>query len=79
MKKNLFIISLLIISTLFAVANWKIIVDKSECVGCSDCVKVCPVDAIQIIDGKAVIDAEKCISCEICVKTCTYNAIQKVK
>ncbi|MBT3168870.1 MAG: 4Fe-4S binding protein [Candidatus Cloacimonetes bacterium] len=79
MRRNLIVILLVIISTLFAVANWKIIVDKSECVGCSDCVKVCPVDAIQIIDGKAIINVEECISCEICVKSCTYDAILKVK
>lgn len=81
MKKKLFIllISIIILSALFAIAKSEIFVETNACVGCGDCVDVCPVDAVQIIDGKAVIDAEKCILCEICVQSCTYNAIRKNK
>lgn len=51
-------------------------VRKYDCVGCGDCLEVCPVDAIELVNGKAVIDNDKCINCNICVGTCTYDAIE---
>ncbi|MCK4695922.1 MAG: 4Fe-4S binding protein [Candidatus Cloacimonetes bacterium] len=80
--KNKYILLLIIVFTaisILAVTMSAIYVESNSCVGCGDCEQVCPVDAIQIIDGKAVIDAEKCIQCEICIKSCTYNAIRKSK
>ncbi|MCD4817092.1 MAG: 4Fe-4S binding protein [Candidatus Cloacimonetes bacterium] len=41
-------------------------VDPSKCIGCQLCVKYCPVNAIDFVNGKAVIDADKCINCGIC-------------
>ncbi len=51
----------------------KVVLDK--CVGCNLCVKVCPYDAIHIIDKKAVID-EKCTICGACVEVCKFEAIE---
>lgn len=81
MKKELILFTGILIVTLalYAISKSTIFVESNLCVGCGDCVKVCPVDAIEIIDGKAVIDADVCIDCEICIKTCTYNAIRKNK
>ena len=76
-KKTIFLILLLLTISVFALKISIIYVEANSCVGCGDCVLVCPVDAIQLIDGKAVIDAKVCIECEICVKSCTYNAIRK--
>lgn len=54
--------------------------DKScwyGCLGYGDCVKVCPVDAIEInARGIAVINEETCISCTKCVKECPKNIIE---
>ena len=47
---------------------------RSKCVGCGDCVRACPVQAISMQRGKAVVDPEKCISCRLCVITCSYGA-----
>ncbi len=78
MKKRILFILILLFSAvfLFALTNSKPVVDPFTCVGCGECTKFCPVDAIEIIDGKAVIDAEKCIDCKFCVSTCTHNAIE---
>ena len=52
----------------------KSVIIKAKCVGCGDCVRSCPVQAITMVRGKAVIDAEKCIGCRLCVITCSYGA-----
>lgn len=42
----------------------KAFVDQKSCVGCGCCVKVCPMDAIQIFHGTmARVDMGKCIGC----------------
>jgi len=53
-------------------------INKDKCVGCTACLRVCPVYAIS---GKVrephVIDQEKCIKCGACYTTCKFNAIEK--
>ena len=48
------------------------------CVGCGDCVKNCPVNAIIIKDGIAFIDTRICIGCGLCAKNCPKNVIELV-
>ncbi len=73
----IFVIAIIIIGFLFATdAIGNPFVIKYDCVGCGDCVDACPVQAIEVINGKAVIDNEKCINCNICVGSCTYDAIE---
>ena len=38
----------------------RIVINFEKCTSSGECVKVCPVGAIQIKDGKAVIDHGKC-------------------
>lgn len=53
-----------------------VVVDQDVCVGCDNCVSVCPVDAISMNDDKAVIDQELCTECEACVGECPVEAIR---
>lgn len=48
------------------------------CLGFGSCVKVCPFDAITIIDGVAVVDAGKCKACGKCVAECPKHLIELV-
>ncbi|MGO1371384.1 MAG: FAD-binding protein [Senegalia sp. (in: firmicutes)] len=52
----------------------RVITDK--CIGCGICVKVCPFDAIDMIDKKAIIK-DNCTLCGQCVDACPVNAIVK--
>jgi len=55
-------------------ARYSILEDK--CIGCTVCVKVCPVDCISG-ERKAlhVIDQDKCIKCGACMDRCNFDAI----
>ena len=48
--------------------------DESKCVGCTNCIKRCPTEAIRVRDGKAVITSERCIDCGECIRVCPHHA-----
>lgn len=48
------------------------------CIGCGDCVSVCPSNAIYIRKGIAVVDSTVCTGCGLCAKTCPKNVIKIV-
>ena len=45
------------------------------CLGLGSCMKICPQQAISIVDGVAVVDKRKCIGCGLCAKTCPKGLI----
>jgi electron transport complex protein RnfB len=49
-----------------------------SCLGFGNCARVCPVNAIEIIDGLSVIDHDKCITCGKCVAECPRHIIKLV-
>ncbi len=51
-------------------------VNAEECVGCENCVPVCPVEAITMQDSKAVINPDICTDCETCISECPVDAIK---
>jgi len=55
-------------------------VTAKKCTGCGQCKKICPAEAITMIDKKPVINRKKCISCFCCIEICTENAMKpKIK
>lgn len=46
------------------------------CMGLGDCATVCPVNAIDMVDGIAHIDTDLCIGCGLCAKTCPSSVIE---
>jgi NADP-reducing hydrogenase subunit HndC len=52
------------------------VIDGEACVGCTNCVDVCPVDAISGEPQEAhIIDSDACISCGACEAECPVDAI----
>jgi len=48
------------------------------CLGCGDCAKECPMDAISICNGIAHVDTDVCIGCGVCVKKCPKGIISLI-
>ena len=55
------------------------IIKEDRCIGCGQCVIVCPVQAIKLIDDKALIDRDLCVECSTCYRSanCPSGAIRK--
>lgn len=53
----------------------KIVVDSGLCRGSGECVRVCPEQAISLIDGTAVVDPLRCVSDGLCIPACPHQAI----
>lgn len=55
-------------------------VDKSKCVGCNACVRVCPAleaNTAQLDEGgqlRIIINDDKCIKCGACIAACSHGA-----
>lgn len=52
-------------------------VDQTACVACGCCVKVCPLQAIEIVRGiMARVNPDKCVGCGKCAAECPASVIQ---
>lgn len=52
------------------------LITESECIGCSKCIKACPVDAILGSIGKMhTVIANECIGCKLCLPPCPVDCI----
>ncbi len=49
-----------------------------KCIGCTNCIKRCPTQAIRVTNEKAKIIPDKCINCGMCITVCPYHAFQGV-
>ncbi len=54
--------------------NFIPVIDHQICTGCGRCVKVCPVEALEL-GAKAQLNQEICLGCGVCVRNCPSNAI----
>ena len=55
--------------------GWKIKIDREKCVGCGECVEVCPFKFRKVVDGKVAVDPDQCVGCGRCINVCPNEAI----
>lgn len=48
------------------------------CLGYGTCVKVCPFDAIHVVNGVALVDREACKACGKCIAACPKHLIELI-
>ncbi len=47
------------------------------CTACGLCVEYCPVDAVELVDGRPVITfPQKCVYCGLCEEMCPAGAVE---
>ena len=55
---------------------YKVEVDEEKCIGCGECLDVCPVEVYEMQNEKSVpVNQEECIGCESCTEVCEQEAI----
>ena len=55
---------------------YTVTVDTDKCIGCGECIDICPVNVYELTDGKCeIIAAEDCLGCESCTGVCEHDAI----
>ena len=56
--------------------GYQVVVDAEKCIGCEECIEVCPVDVYEMKDEKSVVvNGEECLGCESCIEVCEQEAI----
>lgn len=53
-------------------------IDEALCIGCGSCVKVCPAQALTLIDKKSHVDISKCIGCFECITVCPVKPVKAI-
>lgn len=51
-------------------------VDHELCIRCTHCIKVCPTEAIRIVESEVLIKEERCVDCGECMRACPHKAIK---
>lgn len=56
--------------------SYSVIVDQEKCVGCGQCVDICPAEVYEMSDGHSEpVNYTECLGCESCVGVCENEAI----
>ena len=63
----------------FVASNYYVENNSDSCKGCTKCVDICQMDAVQMKDNTAVIDRRKCIGCGVCVAACKVESLSLIK
>lgn len=56
------------------------VIREDECIGCTKCIQVCPVDSILGAAKKMhTVIADECSGCELCIPACPVDCIDLIK
>lgn len=55
------------------------VIRESDCIGCTKCIAVCPVDAILgAAQWMHTVIASECIGCKLCIAPCPVDCIELI-
>lgn len=53
--------------------------NRENCVGCGACVRLCPMEACALQNGKVQVKNQQCIGCGLCVSQCPKGVLKMAK
>jgi len=58
-----------------AVSAFRLKIDEAQCIGCGDCIEICPLSALAVNDELVEVNRKRCIGCGLCNRACPSEAL----